>query len=144
MPKIGFYDYLTFACVLIIMAAFLTVLVMVLGLPGRIARKRKHPEADAIYVMGWLGFLGVVPWIQAFMWAFKPTDVVDIRRFPKQEREAEDLEFAAPQPSSRRRRRSRRHDEPAADSDTQADDSPNQGGTSESDQRHENDDPQDD
>ncbi len=24
----------------------------------------------------------VLPWIQAFIWAFKPTDVIDIRRFP--------------------------------------------------------------
>jgi hypothetical protein len=37
--------------------------------------------------MGWLGFLAVVPWMQAFMWAFKPTDVVDIRYFPKQEQQ---------------------------------------------------------
>jgi len=37
--------------------------------------------------MGWLGFLAVVPWMQAFMWAFKPTNVVDIRYFPKQEQE---------------------------------------------------------
>jgi hypothetical protein len=34
----------------------------------------------AINTMGWLGFLAVVPWMQAFMWAFKPTDVVDIRK----------------------------------------------------------------
>jgi len=27
-----------------------------------------------------------VPWIQAFIWAFKPTDIVDIRRFPAEER----------------------------------------------------------
>src|SRR5512132_3395248 len=26
--------------------------------------------------MGWAGFLLIVPWIQAFIWAFKPTDVV--------------------------------------------------------------------
>ena len=37
--------------------------------------------------MGWLGFLAVVPWMQAFMWAFKPTNVVDIRYFPKQEQQ---------------------------------------------------------
>jgi hypothetical protein len=27
----------------------------------------------------------VLPWIQAFMWAFKPTDVIDVRRFPREE-----------------------------------------------------------
>ena len=33
--------------------------------------------------MGWAGFVTVLPWIQAFIWAFKPTDVIDIRRFPE-------------------------------------------------------------
>ena len=35
--------------------------------------------------MGWVGFLAVIPWVQAFIWAFKPTSVIDIRRFPKAE-----------------------------------------------------------
>jgi hypothetical protein len=61
--------------------------VFVLGLPGRIAIARKHPDAEAINIMGWLGFMAVVPWMQAFMWAFKPTQVVDIRYFPKQEQQ---------------------------------------------------------
>ena len=36
--------------------------------------------------MGWVGFVAVVPWIQALIWAFKPTDVVDIRNLPEDER----------------------------------------------------------
>ena len=35
-----------------------------------------------------------VPWIQAFIWAFKPTDIVDIRRFPAQEAKGIDEEIA--------------------------------------------------
>ena len=35
-----------------------------------------------------------MPWIQAFIWAFKPTDVVDIRRFPEQEARAVDEDIA--------------------------------------------------
>ncbi len=84
------WDYLTFAVILALVGAFLTVAVFILGLPGRIAIARKHPDADAINVMGWLGFLAVVPWMQAFMWAFKPTNVVDIRYFPKQEQQYTD------------------------------------------------------
>lgn len=90
--------------------------------------------------MGWLGFLGGVPWIQAFIWAFKPTDVVDIRRFPKQEREAEDLEFADPVLTARRRRRSRHQDDSAEN--PSAGDSPEQ--DSESDPPNEHDDSQED
>jgi hypothetical protein len=81
------WDYLTFLVMFALIGAFLSVAVLVLGLPGRIAIARKHPDADAINTMGWLGFLAVVPWMQAFMWAFKPTDVVDIRYFPRQEQQ---------------------------------------------------------
>jgi hypothetical protein len=85
--KLDLWDYLTFAVVAALIGAFLATAVFVLGLPGRIAIARKHPDADAINMMGWLGFLAVVPWMQAFMWAFKPTDVVDIRYFPRQEQQ---------------------------------------------------------
>src|SRR6266849_8017458 len=88
------WDYLTFLVILALVGAFLTLAVLVLGLPGRIAIARKHPDADAINVMGWLGFLAVVPWMQAFMWAFKRTDVVDIRYFPKQEQQNIDENLA--------------------------------------------------
>jgi hypothetical protein len=83
---IGFWDYATFVAMFVMVVAGLCAAVFILGLPGRIAIARKHPEADAIYLMGWIGFLAIVPWIQALMWAFKPTDVVDIRYLPKEER----------------------------------------------------------
>jgi hypothetical protein len=83
---VGFWDYATFLVLAILVAAGLAVAVFVLGLPGRIAIARKHPEADAVYLMGWIGFLAVVPWIQALGWAFKPTTVIDVRYLPKQER----------------------------------------------------------
>src|SRR5229473_6772584 len=86
--ELDIWDYLTFLVILALVGAFLTLAVLVLGLPGRIAIARKHPDADAINIMGWVGFLAVVPWMQAFLWAFKPTDVVDIRRFPKEEHQA--------------------------------------------------------
>jgi len=63
-------------------------------LPGRIAVARKHPDAEAVNIMGWVGFLALVPWIQAFIWAFKPTQVVDIRRYPLAEQTAVDEEIA--------------------------------------------------
>ena len=36
--------------------------------------------------MAWLGFLAVVPWVQALIWALKPTYVVDIRDLPPERR----------------------------------------------------------
>ena len=84
--SLDFWDYVTFAVISVIVFSGLALAVFVLGLPGRIAIARNHPEADAINVMGWVGFLAVVPWIQAFIWAFKPTTVIDIRNLPEEER----------------------------------------------------------
>jgi len=81
------WDYAALAAIFALVIAGLAVAVLILGLPGRIAIARKHPEAEAVNLMGWTGFLAIVPWIKALGWAFKPTDVIDIRYFPKQEQQ---------------------------------------------------------
>jgi hypothetical protein len=81
------WDYVALAAILGLVIAGLCVAVVILGLPGRIAIARHHPEAEAVNLMGWAGFLTVVPWLKALGWAFKPTDVIDIRYFPKQEQQ---------------------------------------------------------
>jgi hypothetical protein len=91
--QVGFWDYVTFGALVIIGAALGWVVLIILGLPGKIAIARKHPEAEAVNLMGWVGFLAIVPWIQALIWAIKPTDVVDIRRFPREERAATEEEI---------------------------------------------------
>src|SRR5271166_4178743 len=83
--RLDFWDYATFAAISVIVFAALGLAVFVLGLPGRIAVARNHPEADAVNLMGWVGFVAVVPWIQALIWAFKPTTVIDIRYLPRDE-----------------------------------------------------------
>jgi len=83
-----FWDVITALCGMTCVIGGLAALTWLLGLPGRIAIARNHPEAEAVYAMGWAGFLAVIPWMNAFIWAFKPTDVVDIRRFPDEEAEA--------------------------------------------------------
>ena len=84
----GFYDIVTLAALMFILVSCMVLILVVLGLPGRIAKKRNHPEAEAVNLMGWVGFLGVVPWINALIWSIKETDVIDIRRFPDEERES--------------------------------------------------------
>ena len=45
-------------------------------LPGKIAKRRNHPEAEAINVGGWLGLLltlGVV-WVLMMIWAHMHVD----------------------------------------------------------------------
>jgi len=60
---------------LLIIALLLITVIAVIGvlgaLPGRIAHKREHPQADAIAVAGWMGllFFGVL-WPLALIWAY--------------------------------------------------------------------------
>ncbi len=58
--------------IMLLLVAFVGFLAWQLGaLPGRIARKRGHPQADAITACGWLGLitLGLL-WPIAFVWAY--------------------------------------------------------------------------
>ena len=92
--ELDFWDYLTFFVLMVSVLSGLAALVWLAGLPGRIAIARKHPDAEAVKLLGYCGFLPVVPWIQAFVWAFKPTDTMDIRRFPREEAQGIDEEMA--------------------------------------------------
>ncbi len=86
--EISTLDWITFGALFGVLAVVLALFCWLAGLPGRIALRRNHPEAEAVKLMGWAGLLPTVyPWMQAFIWAFKPTDVVDIRRFPRQEQQ---------------------------------------------------------
>ena len=94
--ELDFWDYATFATAALAGFAGVMIYIWIAGLPGRIALARKHPEAEAVKIMGWAGLLPtILPWIQAFIWAFKPTDIVDIRRFPREEAKALAEEAAA-------------------------------------------------
>ncbi|CAN7784029.1 DUF3302 domain-containing protein [Paraburkholderia hospita] len=93
--ELGFWDYVTFATAFLAGGAGILTYIWIAGLPGRIALARHHPEAEAVKLMGWAGLLPtILPWIQAFIWAFKPTDVIDIRRFPREEARAIEEEHA--------------------------------------------------
>ncbi|MCR9089380.1 MAG: DUF3302 domain-containing protein [Rhodobacteraceae bacterium] len=82
------YDWLTLGAGIMMLVIIMAIILFIMGLPGRIAISRNHPHAEAVKIMGWAGFLAVVPWIHAFMWAYHPSATVDIRRFPKEERDA--------------------------------------------------------
>ena len=92
--ELDFWDYLTFLTLIAAGVIGIIAVLWVAGLPGRIAIDRKHPDAEAVKLMGYAGFLPIVPWIQAFIWAFKPTDIVDIRRFPAAEARAIEEDIA--------------------------------------------------
>jgi cytochrome c553 len=95
--ELDFWDYATFATARLAGFAGVLIYIWIAGLPGRIALARKHPEAEAVKIMGWAGLLptDTARGSRPFIWAFKPTDIVDIRRFPKAEAKAHDEEEAA-------------------------------------------------
>ncbi len=68
MNGLEIFAWIVLAVLLIAGVVIWFVLAM---LPGRVARARNHPQADAINVAGWLGALfGGVFWPLALIWAF--------------------------------------------------------------------------
>ena len=55
-----------------VLIAFVIFLVVKLGpIPGNIAKKRGHPQADAINVLGWIGVITLgLAWPLALTWAY--------------------------------------------------------------------------
>lgn len=49
-------------------------------MPAKVARRRRHPQADAIGVLGWIGILTLGPaWLAALVWAYtRPTGAVGL------------------------------------------------------------------
>jgi hypothetical protein len=93
--ELDLWDYLTFLVLMLCVVALIVTWLFLAGLPGRIALARKHPEAEAVKYLGYAGLLPTVyPWMQALIWAFKPTDIVDIRRFPREEASETEKELA--------------------------------------------------
>ena len=63
---------------LIVMGILISVIIIAvvkLGpLPGNIAKKRGHPQADAINVLGWFGVITLgLAWPFALVWAYTRT-----------------------------------------------------------------------
>jgi hypothetical protein len=64
-------DLFTFVVLAVLIAAGLYAAFVLGELPGRIAEKRKHPQAEAIRVGGWIGLLTLgVLWPFALVWAY--------------------------------------------------------------------------
>jgi hypothetical protein len=82
-----FYTIITIFAGVVILAGFTVLILFILSLPGKIARRRGHAHADAVELMGWLGVLGGVSWISALIWSIHDSVTVDIRRTPEGEKE---------------------------------------------------------
>lgn len=58
--------------ILLVLSATAVMGILALGyLPGRIARQRAHPQAEAVNVCGWMGLLSAGLLLPvAYIWAF--------------------------------------------------------------------------
>ena len=74
-------DYFAWFVLIVIVVSIVFIFIALARLPGQMAVKRGHPQAEAINVAGWLGLLltlGVV-WALAMIWAFtKPAASSDL------------------------------------------------------------------
>jgi hypothetical protein len=62
------YAILVLSYVLMIGGVVMTMAAL-LPVPGRIARERSHPSADAIAALAWLSLLIWPLWLVAYVWA---------------------------------------------------------------------------
>ncbi len=67
----GFLDLFALFVLLLLLASAVAIWVVLGMMPGRIARARSHPQADAISVCGWWGVItmGLLLPI-AYIWAY--------------------------------------------------------------------------
>ncbi len=66
----GLFDIVALVFLVALVALAIVGLVWLGSLPGGIARRRGHPQTDAVTVLGWIGLLFVVLWPVALAWAF--------------------------------------------------------------------------
>ena len=74
------WDYFTFFIMAVILLLVIVLLFFFGDLPGKIARQRNHPQADAIHVLSWIGLVaGGVGWIVALVWAYTRPVGISVR-----------------------------------------------------------------
>lgn len=73
--QVRMLDYFALLVLLILGIVMVAGLVVIGMMPGRIARERHHPQADAISVCGWWGLvtLGILLPL-AYIWAYTRVD----------------------------------------------------------------------
>lgn len=78
-----------FITLLVLLTIGAIVFIEIAGLPGREARKRNHPSADAINLLGWLGLpLGIVGWLVAMTWVRMNPRPIKVIQVPPSESDA--------------------------------------------------------
>jgi len=68
-------DIFALVVIALLIAVAIWLVVLLGNLPGDIARKRKHPQSDAISALGWIGLITMgIGWFVAMVWAYYKPD----------------------------------------------------------------------
>ena len=68
-------DIFALVVIAILLALVIWLVVLLGNMPGEIARKRKHPQAEAITALGWIGLITMgLGWFVAMVWAYYEPD----------------------------------------------------------------------
>ena len=66
-----FLDIFALIVIAILIAATIWLIVVFGSIPGNIAKKRGHPQTEAIQALGWIGIITLgVSWFIAIVWAY--------------------------------------------------------------------------
>ena len=64
-------DIFALIVISILLAVVIWLVVLLGSWPGNIARKRNHPQAEAITALGWIGIITLgASWLIAIVWAY--------------------------------------------------------------------------
>jgi len=64
-------DIFALVVIALLLAVVIWLVVLLGNAPGEIARKRNHPQAEAISALGWIGLITMgVGWFIAIVWAY--------------------------------------------------------------------------
>ena len=73
-----FLDIFALVVMLLLLGVVIWLVVLLGNMPGEIAQKRNHPQAQAITALGWIGLITMgVGWFVAIVWAYYKPDSPD-------------------------------------------------------------------
>jgi uncharacterized membrane protein len=71
-------DIFALVVIAVLIGVVIWLVVLLGNMPGEIARKRNHPQAEAITALGWIGLITLgISWFVAIVWAYYKQDAAD-------------------------------------------------------------------
>jgi H+/Cl- antiporter ClcA len=66
-----FLDIFALVVIALLIGVVIWLVVLLGNMPGDVARKRNHPQAEAISALGWIGIITLgMGWFIAIVWAY--------------------------------------------------------------------------